>query len=70
MESPIPTFDLTTILLFVFYILLIGYVIFSVILYYHWQSYSVNARVALQTYYAFFAITIPLVVIMASTLFL
>ncbi|MFN3187993.1 MAG: hypothetical protein ACK42D_00385 [Candidatus Paceibacteria bacterium] len=70
MESPFPTFDVTFILSLGFYLLLISYVIFSVILYYHWQSYSVSARVTLQTYFAFFVISLPLLVIMATTLFL
>jgi len=70
MDSPLPTFDLTTILSLAFYLLLICYVIFSVILYYHWQSYSVSARVTLQTYFSFFVISIPLLVIMAVILFL
>lgn len=70
MESPFPTFDLTILLTIGFYLLLIGYVLFSVILYYHWHNYSVNARVSLQTYFAFFVISLPLLVIMATTLFL
>jgi len=67
---PIPLFNLTTVLTLVFYVLLISYLIFSTILYYHWQNYSVSARVTYQTYFAFFVISIPLLVIMAGTLFL
>lgn len=70
MESPLSSLNITTLLTASFYLLLIGYVIFSVILYYHWQSYSVNAKVTLQTYFAFFVISLPLLVIMATTLFL
>lgn len=70
MESPLPTFDITTLLTASFYLLIIGYVVFSIILYYHWQNYSVNARVTLQTYFAFFVISLPLLVIMTTTLFL
>lgn len=69
MES-LPTFDITPLLTAGFYLLLISYMIFSVILHYHWQNYSVNARVTLQTYFAFFTISLPLLVIMATTLFL
>lgn len=70
MESSLPSFDITSLLSAGFYVLLIGYVIFCFILYYHWQSYSVNAKVTLQTYFAFFVISLPLLVIMATTLFL
>lgn len=69
MESSLPNFDITPILTAGFYLLLISYVIFSVILYYHWNNYSVNDKVSLQTYLAFFVISLPLLAIMAMSLF-
>lgn len=70
--NTIPTlpFNLTSALTLVFYVLLISYLIFSAILYYHWQNYSINTRVTLQTYFAFFVVTLPLLVIMATLILL
>ena len=52
-----------------FLILLIIYVVFTVIFYYHWQSYSMDKKATLQTYLAYFVITVPLLAIMGlSTL--
>jgi heme/copper-type cytochrome/quinol oxidase subunit 2 len=52
-----------------FYVLLLIYIIFTVILYYHWQNYSMSKAVTAQTYIAYFVTTIPLLLILGlSTL--
>jgi len=51
-----------------FYLLLIIYVIFTIIFYYHWQNYSVDKRATLQTYLAYFVITLPLLAIMGLSI--
>ncbi len=48
----------------VLYVLLIIYVIFTVILYYHWENYSMSKSVTAQTYVAYFVTTLPLLAIM------
>lgn len=51
----------------VFYLVLGVYAIFSAILYYHWNAYSNNLAVTGLTYITYLAITIPLILIMATT---
>jgi hypothetical protein len=46
------------------YLLLIVYVIFTVVMYYHWQNYSMNKAVTAQTYIAYFVVTLPLLAIL------
>lgn len=58
------TLPLDTIAHVAFYLLVIVYVVFTIILYYHWENYSVDKRATLQTYLAYFIVTIPLIAIM------
>jgi hypothetical protein len=53
-----------------FYLMAIIYAIFSAILFYHWQNYSMSAAVTLQTYIAFAVFSLPLFGIMAAIAFL
>jgi hypothetical protein len=46
------------------------YAIFSAILFYHWQNYSMSAAVTVQTYIAFAVFSLPLLAIMAGIAFL
>ncbi len=62
------SFDLGSIALVVFYVIAALYVIFSVIFYYHWVSYAVNARVMNLTLVLYFATTLPLAALMGITL--
>ena len=68
----LPSFSLplATIAHVAFYLLVIVYVIFTIIFYYHWENYSVDKRATLQTYLAYFIITIPLIAIMGLGLLL
>lgn len=52
---------------FSFLVFVIIYVVFTVVLYYHWQNYSVDKTATLQTYFAYFIITLPLLAIMGLT---
>jgi hypothetical protein len=45
-------------------LLLLIYVIFSSILFYHWKSYSSNHRITSITLIVYFSTTIPLLVLM------
>jgi tellurite resistance protein TehA-like permease len=51
-----------------FYLLVIIYVTFTIIFYYHWQNYSVEKAATLQTYLSYFVITIPLLAIMGLSI--
>ncbi len=48
----------------VFLIAVIIYVIFTIIFYYHWQNYSIDSSATIQTYLAYFIITVPLLALM------
>ena len=54
--------DLITTIIFL--VALIIYVVFTIIFYYHWQNYSVDKSATLQTYFAYFIITVPLLALM------
>ena len=56
---------LSDIVLLVFYIVLLGYIIYSVILYYHWQQYSTNAAVTWTTLVIYAVTTLPLILLMS-----
>ena len=43
-----------------FYVFMIFYVIFSVILYYHWMQYAVDTRVRNLSLLLYFVSTVPL----------
>lgn len=62
-----PLFTIHMALPFVFYFLVGFYAIFTAILYYHWSSYSDDLKVATATYVAYLAITLPLVIVMATS---
>ncbi len=62
----IPTFvlPLASMMTLAFYVLIISYIIFTTIFYYHWQNYSTSSSASLQTYAAYFIISLPLLLIM------
>lgn len=54
-----------------FLIIVAIYIIFSAILYYHWQEYSVDAKITKLTLTSYFTITIPLILLLGFvTLFI
>jgi hypothetical protein len=63
-------FDVTPFLQIGFYLIAILYAIFTSILFYHWQSYSMSKAVTVQTYIAYGVVTIPLLGIMAIIAFI
>lgn len=65
MTDPIP---LSTILTVIFYILLLVYVIFTTVLYYHWNNYSADKTANTITYGLYFAVTIPLILILGAVI--
>ncbi len=53
-----------------FYLIAIIYAIFTAVLFYHWQNYSMSRLVTTQTYLAFALTSLPLLAIMAVIAFL
>jgi hypothetical protein len=51
----------------VFYLVLGLYAIFTAIFYYHWNAYGNSLKVTGVTYLTYIAITVPLILIMATT---
>jgi uncharacterized membrane protein len=62
------TLSLHSTLLLALYVLTGVYVIFSAVLYYHWQNYSSDERVSKITLITFFVSTFPLLLIMSLIL--
>ncbi|MBY0537974.1 hypothetical protein K2P47_01095 [Patescibacteria group bacterium] len=65
---PAFTLPLSTIAHITFYLIVIAYVIFTVVFYYHWQNYSIDRKATLQTYLAYFVITLPLLAIIGLSI--
>ena len=61
---PTTDFSLDTITSIIFLVLLGAYIIYSTILYYHWQAYGTNAAVGWLTGVIYLASTLPLLIIM------
>jgi hypothetical protein len=53
--------SLKTVLMFGFYFAAAAYIIFTIIMYYHWNEYSVDARVTSITIITYFVTTVPLI---------
>jgi hypothetical protein len=62
-----PVFSFHMALPFIFYLLLGFFAIYTAILYYHWSSYADDVKVVTATYVAYLAITIPLIIVMATS---
>ena len=60
----LPTGDIATLS---FYVVIGVYAIFTAVLYYHWHMYTSDIKMATATYIAYFAITIPLLTVMATS---
>lgn len=61
----LPTGDFATL---VFYIVIGIYAIFTAVLYYHWHTYTSDIKMSTATYIAYFAITVPLIIVMGSSI--
>ena len=59
---------LKSILEVIFYVLVAVYAIYSAVLYYHWQSFSIDLKVSGFTMVLYFAGSIPLVLTMGVVL--
>lgn len=68
METIPGNFDGGSIATLVFLIFLLTYIIFSLILYYHWQSYAISARVITITLTSYFVSTLSLLAIAGTAL--
>ncbi len=69
MEPTTPEFDIPTLMTLMFYILSLIYVIFSVILYYHWMQYAVDKKVRNLSLLLYITTTLPLLGIMGLMIF-
>ncbi len=63
------SFDIAPFLQIGFYLFAIMYAIFTAVLFYHWQSFSMSRSITLQTYIAFGVTSIPLLLIMGTIAF-
>lgn len=63
------TFPIETVVQFVFYFVLAAYAIFTAIFYYHWQTYATDVKVTSYTLITYFAVTTPLIIVMAILAF-
>tara|TARA_B100001146_G_C15753052_1_gene252511 strand:- start:158 stop:382 length:225 start_codon:yes stop_codon:yes gene_type:complete len=66
---PTPFADILTgqgSLLLLFYMMVGIYVIFTMILFYHWRTYSNDARINLMTFVVYFVLTMPLILVLAT----
>ncbi len=61
--------SLPDILTLFFYLTAAAYVIFSIILHYHWRQYGTNQAVAWMTLLVYGLTTVPLILIMAALTF-
>lgn len=61
-------FSLQSIVQLVFLILLGVYLLFTIILYYHWREYSIDKKVTSYTLITYFTTTVPLLLIMGILL--
>jgi hypothetical protein len=52
-----------------FYITLAFYTIFTGVLYYHWHTYTSDKKVASLTYIVYFALTLPLMILLGMSAF-
>ncbi|MCB9810783.1 MAG: hypothetical protein H6779_01220 [Candidatus Nomurabacteria bacterium] len=66
-DTSLATLPLHTIITTSFYLVLITYIVFTAILYYHWNEYSVEPTVTRTTYVFYFASTLPLILILSIT---
>jgi hypothetical protein len=56
---------LGTIVSLSFYLIVGAYIIYSVILFYHWKNYGTDVKVTTVTLVTYLATTVPLIVIMS-----
>jgi hypothetical protein len=63
------TFDVAPLLQIGFYLFAMMYAIFTAVLFYHWQNFSMSKTVTAQTYVAFAITSIPLLCIMGFIAF-
>jgi hypothetical protein len=64
MPSSLPSGDFFQLLL---YVVLLVYVVFTGILFYHWFAYSSDRKVSTATYAAYLIITVPMILTLITT---
>lgn len=68
MEAPPINLDGNSLATLIFLVFVLCYIIFSLILYYHWRSYAINARVTTLTLTIYFTSTLILLAIAGTAL--
>ncbi len=63
-KLPISNLPLDTFVELGFYLSLAAYIIFTLILYYHWKEYAPDPKVEKITYIIYFATTVPLLFVL------
>jgi len=63
------TGDLATLMTLGFYVLAIFYIVFTVIFYYHWMQYAVDAKIRNLSLLIYFLTTLPLLGLMGLMIF-
>jgi hypothetical protein len=64
MPSSLPSGDFFQLLL---YVVLLVYVVFTGVLFYHWFAYSSDRKVSTATYAAYLIITVPMILTLITT---
>ncbi len=67
--TPLFTLPLQVSVQVVLYIVLGVYAVFSAILYYHWNTYATDDKVAVYTLTLYFAVTVPILIAMSILAF-
>jgi hypothetical protein len=65
-----PAFSFSLSLPLFFYAILAAYIIFTLVLHYHWAAYASDVKALTVTYVTYLAITIPLLITMATAAFI
>jgi len=56
------SFSWSALIQLTFLVSLLIYAIYSIILYYHWNQYSIDKKLTVTTYVAYFGVTLPIIV--------
>ncbi len=68
MDPSTVTLSIKSVLELIFYVLVLIYIIYIAILYYHWQSFSIDMKVSGFTMALYFAGSVPLIITMGLVL--
>lgn len=64
MLLPTISLSLDNIILLGFYLLALVYTVFSFVMYYHWQTYSIDPKVTRLTLWSYLVTTLPILILL------